>query len=169
MNRSLRVVSILSIFTIIQSCDRAPQTLGKLKATMDPLIGEWREVASTDTSSIETIVFKADRTFEGRITIRNPQTPDFERKLRTLINSLPATFAKGDSVLVASYDNKAMWKRGKELFGDEIKSADSTNATGTTDAVFRYRIDGDILELTKERTPEDWADPKTKRYVRVRQ
>lgn len=169
MRSSFNALVILAISAIAQGCDRAPQALvGKLQASMDPLVGEWREVTSTDTSSVQTIVFKADRTFEFRITIRNPETPDFTRKLLTATNSFQGTFSKGDSVLVVSLDNKAYWKRAREILGDTLVSSDSITASGTTDRVFRYRINGDIFELTDEKTPESWADPQTMRFVRVR-
>jgi hypothetical protein len=162
-----RVTGILLFSTVLQSCDRAPQVVGKMKASLDPIVGEWREIVSTDTSSIEVIVFMPDRTPESRVTIRNPQTPELVRKMATALNSLPSSFARGDSVIVISIDNEELWKRGKEMFKNEIQSIDSSSKTGTTDIVFRYKLNGDILELTKEREPDDFVEPKTKRYVRA--
>ena len=84
-----------------------------------------------------------------------------------LLDSVPSSFARGDSVIVISIDNEELWKRGKEMLNNEPQRVDSSSKTGTTDIVFRYKLNGDILELTKEREPDDFVEPKTKRYVRA--
>ena len=161
------VTGILLLSTVLQSCDRTPQVVGKIKASLDPIVGEWREIVSTDTASVEVIVFMPDRTVETRVTIRNPQTPELIRKMAKVLDSVPSSFARGDSVIVISIDNEELWKRGKEMLNNEPQRVDSSSKTGTTDIVFRYKLNGDILELTKEREPDDFDEPKTKRYVRA--
>jgi len=163
--RLLGATSLVMLF----ACDNAAKAIQKVKQPLDPIVGVWREIPTTDTSNVEILEFKSDRRLVVRIIVRNPEASEIQKRFAKLADSLPATFARGESVVVMSIDNKALWERGKSLFGTELELKDSSRIRGATDGSFRYSLSGDVLELTKERGPNDFYAPKTKRYVRERQ
>lgn len=165
---SLRVWGILSVCLVLQGCDQAPGVLGKARASLDPIVGEWREVVESDTSNVMTVVFKSNRQFVLTTTIRNPRYREMERFLVTVLDSIPATFARGDSVCVVSYDKKATSRKFREFAATFGEDSQFTDTVGTLDGTFKCKLNGDILELTEERGPESQYPAKTQRFIRVR-
>jgi hypothetical protein len=166
---SLRVWGILSVCLVLEGCDQAPGVLGKARASLDPIVGEWREVVESDTSDVMTVVFKSNRRFLLTTTIRNPGYLGIKRELVTFLDSIPATFARGDSVVVVSYDNRALASKGRAIsakYGES--SLFNIDSVGTLDATFKCKLNGDILELTEERGPQFQYPAKTQRFIRVR-
>jgi hypothetical protein len=161
------LITILPVSLFLVGCDSLQKEVREITS---PLIGKWREVATTDNSSETVVTFRRDGTFRVATTTQHSTNRSFQEDLRLATKNFDGTYSVGDSILVLSYDKKSFVTNIAAVFrayGASSVDKDTTKSTGNIDAVFRYKLSGDVLEVTEESTPNLPASPTTTRYVRT--
>lgn len=157
---------LFAVGLLFAGCDSATGAVRTAKAYFNPLMGEWREVTTEHKSQSLRMLFRPNQTFLFLTTSHAPEPRSASDEVQQFLGSLTGTYSQGDSVIVFDVDEEEFAKRFAVL---QRSQGDTTELPdlGSLDLVYRYKLSGDVLELTEEPTK---STPVTypARYIRVK-
>ncbi len=163
---SRTLLGVCSMVALL-ACDNAANAINKVRRPLDPIVGTWREISTSDTAKYEEISFLADGTYRAKAIWPVPPQDSLLVRWSSIMQSIPATYAKGDEVIVITIDGERLQEGMRRLFPEDLKEQDSSKPKKSLDMVFRYKLGGDVLELTnEERDDTSWMKSNTMRFIR---
>ena len=134
-------------------CDGVKKRFAEATGSNDAIVGTWRQVGD-ETGS--TVTFTRKGSYRRTLGKLDPALGDDFIATMRAIGSVPGKYSRGADLIVVSFDVKAF----RQATANLPKHGPDNLKGDTIDEVYKYKLAGDILELTTE--------GKTTTYVRVK-
>jgi hypothetical protein len=184
MSSTARALFGAMVFLIATGCDETARAVREIQRPLDPIVGIWREVTPYDTGNVSTLAFSSNGSLKMTILRRDradssghSAADSFANWVNAYSSSLPYKYSRGEDILVFSVEKKAIRKAllssrlGSAMLAEDNQIdtvANQRDTIGVFDMAFKYRLSGDVLEITEEKNENVMTEPKTQRLVRVR-